>query len=80
MALLMQSQQVIPQLVLNFCTVSIATCSKLFEVLAPGDKVRPRLNVQAINQNTSWLFDTGAAITCMNSKSFNSAFDHQKPR
>ncbi len=28
----------------------------------------------------SWLFDTGAAITCMNSRSFNAAFGTQKPR
>jgi hypothetical protein len=28
----------------------------------------------------SWLFDTGAAITCMNSQSFNAAFGSQKPR
>ena len=26
----------------------------------------------------SWLFDTGAAITCMNSRSFNAAFGSQK--
>jgi hypothetical protein len=28
----------------------------------------------------SWLFDTGAAITCMNSRSFNVAFGNQKPK
>jgi len=28
----------------------------------------------------SWLFDTGAAITCMNSRSFNTAFGNQKPK
>jgi hypothetical protein len=28
----------------------------------------------------SWLFDTGAAITCMNSRSFNAAFGLQKPK
>jgi hypothetical protein len=31
-------------------------------------------------QTTSWLFDTRAAITCMNSRSFNAAFGMQKPR
>ncbi len=30
------------------------------------------------NQTTSWLFDMGAAITWMNSKSFNTAFGQQK--
>ena len=28
----------------------------------------------------SWLFDTGAAITCMKSRSFNTAFGMQKPK
>ncbi len=28
----------------------------------------------------SWLFYTGAAITCMNSQSFNAAFGSQKPK
>jgi hypothetical protein len=28
----------------------------------------------------SWLFDTGAAITCMNRRSFNAAFGTQKPK
>jgi hypothetical protein len=55
----------------------IATCNKLFEVLAPGDKVQTRINV---NQKNSWLFDTGAAITCMNKRSFNTAFAEQKLR
>jgi hypothetical protein len=32
------------------------------------------------NQTTSWLFDIGAAITCINSPSFNTAFGQQKPR
>jgi len=30
--------------------------------------------------NFNWLFDTGAAITCMNADSFREAFGHQKPR
>jgi hypothetical protein len=71
---------VIPQLIINLSVVSLTTCNKLFEVLAPSDKVLPRLNVWARNQTTSWLFDSGAAITCMNSRSFNTAFTQQKPR
>jgi len=78
--LLMQNPSVIPQLIFNLCVVSLATCNKLFEVLAPGDKVCKRINVRAGNQTTSWLFDTRAAITCMNNRSFNMAFAHQKPR
>jgi len=46
----------------------------------PGEKVRPRLNVRAGGQTSSWLFDTGAAITCMNSKSLNVTISQNKPR
>ena len=28
----------------------------------------------------NWLFDTGAAITCMNADSFRESFGHSKPR
>jgi hypothetical protein len=28
----------------------------------------------------NWLFNTGAAITCMNANSFRQAFKHLKPR
>jgi hypothetical protein len=38
------------------------------------------VNVKTGNQTTSWLFDTGAAITCMNSQSFNDAIGTQKPK
>jgi hypothetical protein len=77
---LMQSQLVIPQLILNLFAVSITTCSKLFKVLAPGNKVWPRLNAQAGNQTASWLFDTEVTITFMNSRSFNLAFVEQTPK
>jgi len=56
------------------------TCNKLYEIFAPAEKVQPRINFKTGNQTTSWLFDTGAAITCMNSRSFNAAFGTQKPR
>jgi hypothetical protein len=52
----------------------------LYEIFAPGEKIRPRINVKTGNQTTSWLFDTGAAITCTNSRSFNAVFGTQKPR
>ena len=35
-----------------------------------GDKIRPRLAVRAGDKTFSWLFDTGAAVTCMNKQSF----------
>jgi hypothetical protein len=33
-----------PQLILSSCTVSIAMSNKLFEVMTPGDKIRPRFS------------------------------------
>jgi hypothetical protein len=77
---LMGSRSVLTQLILNLCLASLTTCNKLYEIFAPGEKVTPRINVKTGNQTTSWLFDTGAAITCMNSCSFNAAFGTQKPR
>jgi hypothetical protein len=41
-----------------------------------GDKIRPRLVVRAGYRTFSWLFDTGAAVTCMNKQSFDMAFGH----
>jgi hypothetical protein len=74
------SRPVLPQLILNLCLASLTTCKKLYEIFAPGEKVQPRINVKTGNQTMSWLFDTGAAITCMNSRSFNAAFGTQRPR
>jgi hypothetical protein len=44
-----------------------------------GDKIRPRLPVRAGSKTFSWLFDTGAAVTCMNKNSFDLAFGQSKP-
>jgi len=35
-----------------------------------GDEISPRPLVKAGNKTFSWLFDTGAAVTCMNRDSF----------
>jgi Retroviral aspartyl protease len=45
-----------------------------------GDKIRPRLAVKAGNKTFSWIFDTGAAVTCINKESFDLAFGHYKPK
>ena len=45
-----------------------------------GDKIRPRLAIKAGDKTFSWLFDTGAAVTCMNKQSFDLAFGHSKPK
>jgi len=44
-----------------------------------GDKIRPRLTAKVGGQTFSWLFDTGASITCMTKASFDAAFPHTKP-
>jgi hypothetical protein len=79
---LIQASSVIPQLILSLCTISVATCYKLFEIMTPfnGDKIRPRFAVRAGGKTFSWLFDTGAAVTCMNKQSFDLAFSHYKPK
>ena len=45
-----------------------------------GDKKRPRINVTTGNTTFNWLFDTGAAITCMNANSFRQAFKNSRPK
>jgi hypothetical protein len=79
---LIQASSVIPRLILSLCTISIATCNKLFEIMTPfnGDKMRPRLAVKLGDKTFSWLFDTGAAVTCMNKQSFDLAFGHSKTK
>jgi len=71
---------VLPQLILNLCIALLATCNKLYEIFAPGEKVHPRINVKTRNHTMSWLFDTGAAITCINSQSFKAAFGNHQPK
>jgi hypothetical protein len=63
----MNAPSVIPHLILNVCAVSIGTCNKFFNQMAPfnGDKVRPRVTATAGGKMFSWLFDTGASTTCM---------------
>jgi hypothetical protein len=35
-----------------------------------GDNIRPRVDVKLNNVTHSWLYDTGAAKSCMNTKTF----------
>ncbi len=76
----MGSRSVVTQIILNLCLSSLTTCNKIYDIFAPGEKIRPRVNVRTGSQTRSWLFDTGATITCMNSRSFNAAFGKQKPK
>ena len=45
-----------------------------------GNKMRPRINVTTGEKTFNWLFDTGAAITCMSASSFREAFRTNKPK
>ena len=45
-----------------------------------GDRIRPRVAARAGGKTFSWLFDTGALVTCMTAESFKAAFPHSKPR
>jgi hypothetical protein len=80
---LRQAPAVIPQIIMSLCAVSMITYNKLSEIMMPfhgGNKVRPRINVTTGNKTFNWLFDMGAAITCMNADSFRESFGHNRPR
>jgi hypothetical protein len=79
---IMNAPSVIPQLILNLFTISIATCNKIFNQMTPfnGDRIRPRVTARAGGKTFSWLFDTGATVTCMMAESFQVVFPHSKPR
>jgi hypothetical protein len=68
---------------MSLCAVSIMTYNKLSEIMMPfhgGNKISPRINVTMGNKTFNWLFDTGAAITCMNANSFCDSFNHSRPK
>jgi hypothetical protein len=72
---LCQAPAIIPQIIMSLCAVSIVTYNTLSEILMPfhgGNKIRPRTTGTT---TFNWLFDTGAAITCMNADSFREALD-----
>ena len=73
---LIQAPSVIPQLILSLCTVSIATCNKLFENMMPfyGDKFKPKILGTIKGKTFYWNIDTGSAVTCMNINAFEMAF------
>jgi hypothetical protein len=51
---LMGSRSVLTQIILNVCLASLTTCNKIYDIFAPGEKIRPRVNVRTGNQTTSW--------------------------
>jgi len=80
---LRQAPLVIPQLILSLCAVSMVMLNKLSEIMTPfygGNKNRPKINVTMGDKTFHWLFDTGAAVTCMNANSFRQAFPGNRLR
>jgi hypothetical protein len=77
---LIQAPSVIPQLILSLCTVSIATCNKLFEnmTLFNGDQKDKKITGTVNGKNFYWKIDTGSAVTCMNINAFKTAFGETK--
>jgi hypothetical protein len=45
-----------------------------------GNKTRPWINVTNCAKTFNWLFDTGAAVTCMSADSFRDSFKTGKPK
>jgi hypothetical protein len=60
--------------------VSIATCNKLFENMTPlyGDKNKTKILGTVNGKTFYWKIDTGSAVTCLNIKSFETAFGKKK--
>src|SRR5579875_1499774 len=79
---LIQAPSVIPQLILSLCTVSIATCSKLFEnmTLFNGDHKDTKIIGTVKGKNFYWKIDTGSAVTCMNINTFETAFGKMRDK
>ncbi len=73
---LIQAPSVILQLILSLCTVSIATCNKIFENIAPfyGDKEKLKITGTVNGKNLYWIIDTGSAVTCMNINAYEATF------
>jgi len=72
----MNAPSVTHQLILNLCTISIATCNEIYNHMTPYkvDRVRPRVTARAGGKSFSWLFDTGTSVTCKTAALFHAAF------
>ena len=63
-------------LMLQFCTLSMATINKIPSAVLSicSNRIRPRVNVTINGNQTSWLYDTGATKTCLNHRIFKQLF------
>jgi len=77
---LIQAPNVIPQLILSLCTVSIAMCNKLFENMTPfyGDSKHTKILGTVNGKTFYWKIDTRSAVMYMNINTFDTAFGKKK--
>ena len=78
-----RSGSLICNLIMSLCSVSFATINNFSNQIGAviGDySVRPRIDVEVNSSTQSWLYDSGAARTCMNLEVFRKMFPRGNPR
>ena len=62
--------------ILSLCALSIATVKNAASLMSNFNEghVRPRIPISVNGVEDNWLYDTGAARTCMNTKMFHKLF------
>jgi hypothetical protein len=76
---LIHTSQNLISTILSICAVSIASIKNVPSLMANyyGDNIRPRVDVKLNNVTHSWLYDTGAAKSCMPTKTFLELFPNK---
>ena len=63
---------------MTICSISTAfvknVCANIIPKIAGDGDARPRVSVSINNTNMNWLYDTGAARSCISTKQFHSLF------
>ena len=63
---------------MTICSISTTfvknVCANIIPKITGDGDARPRINVSINNNNMSWLYDTGAAKSCISTKQFHSLF------
>jgi hypothetical protein len=62
-----------------FVSAILSLCSLGVALLSDNIAKRPYLNIKACNITSKWLFDTGAAVSCMSLKQFRNIPVDQRP-
>jgi hypothetical protein len=68
-----QAPAAIPQLIISFCTISMATCNKIGDIMMPfhgGNKTPSRINMTTGEKTLNGLFDTGGCYHMHECKQF----------